>query len=276
MIVAVVPARNEADRISKVLANLAQLPLDAIITVINGCQDRTLQVVRETKIPSLRALFFQEPLGIDVPRAVGAKYGQELGADAVIFVDGDMIGAPPEKLAELLAVVRNGCDVALTNCYPGATHRYAFANTVLEVRHRLNEELGLFPRLGLASPAHGPHAVSGKFLSTVPLQELAVPPVALVMAVQASLTIDIGTTIPHLQLSSSVRDARHAEMVGDTLIGDSLEALCLWKGEHRRRWWKDRSYLGYHPFRRWDILESVLSGHWPVGSKAGGAAGGKY
>ncbi|KKM09326.1 hypothetical protein SY88_19360 [Clostridiales bacterium PH28_bin88] len=274
MITAVVPARNEAERIPKVLANLAELPLDAVITVINGCQDRTLQVVRETRIPSLKVLLFREPLGIDVPRAIGAKYSQELGADAVLFVDGDMIGTPPERLAELLSAVRDGCDVALTNCYPGATHRYAFANTVLEARHRLNEELGLFPRLGLASPAHGPHAVSRRFLTTVPLRELAVPPVALVLAAQASLNIDIGTTIPHLRLSSSVRDARHAKMVGDTLVGDSLEALCVLKGEQRWRRWEDRQYLGYHPFRRWDILEAVLSGQWPAGAKSAGTTGG--
>lgn len=253
-----VPALNEAGRVSRVLNKLLKLPVDAIICVVNGSHDNTLEEAISLKSPKVKALHFEEPLGIDMPRAVGAKYALDLGAQKVLFVDGDMIGVSTKALEDLCLALEQGVDMALTNCYPGATHRYSFANRVLYFRHMLNEITGIYSQVGLASPAHGPHAVSRKLLLQVPLAELAIPPVSMVIALQAGLKIGLGTIIPHLDLASAVRNTRHGEKVGDTLIGDCLEAIHLWKKEPRERSWGGYQFLGYHPLRRWDLLEGVL------------------
>jgi hypothetical protein len=258
LIVAVVPAMNEAGRISRVLNELLKLPVAAIICVVNGSHDQTLEEATSLKNNRVKALHFKEPLGIDLPRAVGAKFALDLGAQKALFVDGDMIGISQKSLAGLCKTLDQGVDMALTNCYPGATHRYSFANRVLYFRHLLNETTGIFSQVGLASPAHGPHAVSRRLLLQVPLAELAIPPVAMVMALQAGLSIGLGAIIPHLDLASAVRNSGHGEKVGDTLIGDCLEAIHLWRGEPRKRSWGGYQFLGYHPMRRWDLLEGVM------------------
>jgi hypothetical protein len=249
---------NEASRVSQVLNVLLSLPVDTIICVVNGSRDNTLEEVLSLRNPRIKALHFQEPLGIDVPRAVGAKYARDLGAEKLLFVDGDMVGVSAMALKSLSKALEQGIDMALTNCYPGATHRYSFSSKVLYFRHQLNEITGIYPQVGLASPAHGPHAVSRRILLQVPIAELAVPPVAMVLSLKAGLTIGLGTIVPHLDLASAVRNNRHGEKVGDTLVGDCLEALHLWKGEPRERFWGGYHFLGYHPLRRWDILERVM------------------
>lgn len=261
MLAAVVPARNEEKRLKKTLETLLAIPAELIIPVINGTNDSSCHIIRQIRSPRIFRLYFKESLGIDVPRAIGAKAALDKGATAVLFVDGDMDGNITENVKELASrVTAGGADMALTNCYPGEYRAglSALASRVLEIRRMLNREIGLEQIIGAASPSHGPHAVSRRLLLSVPLREFAVPPVTLGLAAKSGLDVRIGTTMPHKALGSPEKDPLHSELVAETIIGDSLEALCVYRGEQRSRNLDSVEFNGYHALRRWDLLDAFL------------------
>jgi len=261
MLAAVVPARNEENRLKKAIETLLKVPFDLIIPVVNGSSDGSCDIVRQIKSARLAPLYFKEPLGIDVPRAIGARAALDRGATAVLFLDGDMDGDIAGSLKELIsAVATGGADMALTNCYPGNNRAglSALASCVLKVRRRLNREIGLERIIGDASPSHGPHAVSRRLLLSVPPRELAVPPVSLALATKNGLTVRVGATVPHKALGSPEKDTRHSDLIAETIIGDCLEALRTYRGERRVRSLGSAAYDGYHSRRRWDLLDKFL------------------
>jgi len=250
MLAAVVPARDEANRIGIVLRHLLRLPLDLVIPVVNGCHDRTWERVSGFADGRIEPLRYRFPLGVDVPRACGAFAAYARGADVVLFVDGDMIEDMNSGLRHLLsAVVRGGLDMALNDPYPSLPRPATLAGRIARLRRELNTALGL-EHLGAASPSHGPHAVSRRLLEAVPMEALAVPPVSLALAARAGQRIGVGARIRHADLGSDPRDAEHRRRIGETIIGDCLEGLCIARGEPRCRRRDGREYLGYHPQRR--------------------------
>lgn len=260
MITVVVPAKNEAGRISTVLQNLGTLPIDHIILVSNGSTDGTMQEVLQMRLPKLQIVCFQDCLGIDVPRAIGAKMALAQGSDVVAFVDGDMVGTFNENLMELVdGVLLKHLDMALTNCYPSPPRHIERYNPTFQWRLNLNKELGLDKKIGLATPAHGPHAVSRRFLETISLRELSIPPVTLALARLHKLKIDVATTIPHYRLGSSIKNQIHTNKIIDTIVGDCLEAIATFHNQARTRQWQNRTYLGYHSDRRLDLVDHFLS-----------------
>ena len=261
MLAAVVPVKNEAASVQKVLCTLLSLPADLIIPVLNGCTDGSAEKVRELREPRIKPLYFSGALGIDLPRAAGAHRAYLAGAQGVLFVDGDMGGEIGDVLHRLAdAVTREGTHLALTDCYPpqALAGLSELATRLLSVRLALNRELGLDKDIGTASPSHGPHAVSRTFLERVPVWELAVPPVALALAVKSGLTVRVAATVPHARLGSPRRDAAHCHYIAETIIGDCLEALCVYQNRPRSRFCNHHLYLGYHPTRRFDLLERFL------------------
>lgn len=262
MISVVIPAKNEAGRIGAVLHNLCQLAIDQIIVVINGSRDSTVTEVLKKKPANLHVLYFHEPLGIDMPRALGAYFAYALGSDAVAFVDGDMVGTFHEALSDLIqAVTLRQVDMALTNCYPSPPRHLERFNPTFHWRLTLNRELGLEKKIYLASPAHGPHVISRNFMEKIPWQELALPPVSLALARKKKLKIEVGAVIPHYQLGSSIKTFAHSEKILDTIVGDCLEALCCYRDEPRSREYEGHQYIGYHCERRFDLLAQFLGSH---------------
>lgn len=260
MISVVVPARNEAGRIATVLQNLGTLPVDHIIVIANGSKDATMREILNLRLPKLQIIYFHDCLGIDVPRAIGAKVALSLGSDVVAFVDGDMVGTFNENLMELAeGITLKHLDLALTNCYPSPPRHIERYNPTFQWRLNLNKELGLEKKIGLASTAHGPHAVSRRLLETIPVREIAVPPVVMALARQAKLRLDVATTIPHYRLGSSIKNQIHTNKIIDTIVGDCLEAIAVFRGEPRTRQWQNSTYMGYHSERRFDLLDLFLS-----------------
>lgn len=253
---AVIPAQNEEKSILATLTTVLRLPLKRIIPVINGCSDRTLELTRSIPDPRLHILYFEEALGIDIPRAIGALYAQALGTEGVLFLDGDMSGNIYGNLEQLLATVATGVDLALTNCYPYITHRAKLADLVLKFRARLNRELDLFKTLGLATPTHGPHALSAKALAILEPQALAIPPLSLVQAKKADLTIKVATSIPHEALRSPHKHRRHARLLSETIMGDCVLAIHSYHDEPLKRAAGKHLLRGYHPDRRFDQLRA--------------------
>jgi glycosyltransferase involved in cell wall biosynthesis len=262
MLAVVMPVKNEEKRLKKTIETLLSIPSDLIIPVINGSSDNSCSIIRQVGSAWIQPLYFKEPLGIDVPRAIGAKAALDKGATAVLFLDGDMSGNIAKNLTELISTVyENQADMVLTNCYPGnyMARLSNLASDVLNARVRLNREIGLEEIIGAASPSHGPHAVSRRFLLSVPLRDIAIPPVSLGLASKCGLSVCVGTAIPHNNLGSPGKDYAHSDLIAETIIGDCIEALHVYKNEKRQRLSGSVEYLGYHPQRRWDLLDRFIA-----------------
>ncbi|WP_066634263.1 glycosyltransferase family 2 protein [Desulfolucanica intricata] len=260
MITAVVPVCNEAQSIQKVLENILKVPVHRIIPVVNGCSDRSFEIIKSFDSSDIYPLFYEKALGIDVPRALGAKKAYDLGSDTVLFIDGDMTGVKVNKLRQLISdITKNKTDLALSNCYP-SQYPYSpssLASFVINVRKQLNSLLNL-DYLGTATPSHGPHAVSRKLLETIPLREFAVPPVMLTLAAINHLKICIAAEIPHPELGSPCKDPVHSRRVAETIIGDCLEAMNLYQNKPRERVLNGVKYIGYNQERCREIINKVL------------------
>jgi glycosyltransferase involved in cell wall biosynthesis len=256
----VIPVKNEEERIAKSLDNCQSLPLDKIIIILNGCTDNSKEIILSHSLRNyVYLLEFNAPLGIDIPRAVGAAYAYKLGSNAVLFLDGDMEGEINNNLSKLTYAINvENIDMALTDCYPYNTVRPTIARKVLSYRERLNRSLGLFEKLGVANPSHGPHAISRRLLEVIPWRALAIPPLSLAIAAKANLKIEVATSLPHRNLLSPLRNDDHSILIAETIIGDCLEAICHLKGVPPSREDKGIYYLGYHPERKFDLLDNYV------------------
>ena len=259
MIAAVVPCLNEETRIEAVITNLLSTSIDLIIVIANGCTDRSVEIVKNIKTSKVSLLVFEEPLGVDIPRAFGAKYAFDQAAEMVLFVDGDMTGDLSNNFQQLIDTAKNkNLDLALTNCYPTKGIYSSLAQRVLCYRFRLNDTLGYAADLDVASPSHGPHVLSRNFLEKVPFDYLAKPPLLLSLAKIRNLQVGIGTVIAHGLLGSKQKNNAHNLRIADTIVGDCLEAINLYQGESRSRNFRDKLYLGYDAQRRFDLLRLYL------------------
>ncbi|MDD2497166.1 MAG: glycosyltransferase family A protein [Desulfitobacteriaceae bacterium] len=264
MLAAVIPACNEEAGVAHVINGLLKLPFDLIIPVVNGSEDETLQACFAVPSSRIHVLLFKDPLGVDIPRAVGAYFAYKAGATGVIFVDGDMTGDLHQPLKQIILALNSGVDCALINCYPFIYRRHSLAKKVLGYREILNRKMGIFHKLGLATPSHGPHGISKKLLEELTIEELAIPPAELALAGKKGLHIEVVAAIGHQQLGSPDRSPYHTSMMAQTIIGDCIDALCVLSGTARHRSDKGISYWGYHPQRRFDILKDFYQGQ-PVG-----------
>ncbi|ASS77020.1 hypothetical protein CIG75_20350 [Tumebacillus algifaecis] len=256
---AVIPARNVSKRIGVAIRNVRFAGVEHIIVVLNGCEDDTRECVLALQDEKMTVITFQAELGFDVPRAIGATYAYQQGAEHVLFYDGDLIGHHRHELKQLTAdTVRFGLDLGLTDTY-GTAHRLDMSrNPLLRLRSSLNRKLGLEPRIGLSSPSHGPHVVSRRLLRDIPTAFLAVPPLVLAHAKLQGMRIDALTHIPQARLGSAHKGPAHFDLIRETIIGDLLEAHCLLAGRTRSRHFRGHHFDGYHSKRRFDLLERFI------------------
>lgn len=256
---AVIPARNEASRISSAIRTVRLAGIRQIVVVVNGCHDNTRQVVGSLQEGDLTLLTFREALGVDVPRAIGAAYALSKGARHVLFYDGDLIGPHRDELKHMVTTARRfSIDLGLTDIHGTSYNHQNERDLLTRLRGELNNRLGLHGRLGLSNPAHGPHVVSRKLLETIPLEHFAKPPLLLAHAAKARLHIDTLAHIPHAKLGSAHKGPTHYERVRDTIIGDLLEAIAFTKGFTMNREHRGLYYDGYNSERRFDLLEAFV------------------
>lgn len=258
MWIAIVPAYNEALAIGEIVNKSFQVQMDLVLLVANGCTDQTCaQALHASNHRPLKILHFAQPLGVDVPKAIGAYYALRYQPEGILFVDGDMNGPLKPVLADLRSSIEGGLDLALTNCYPVCQQRSELATQVLLARKELNVHLGLYEKLGVSTPSHGPHGVSGKLLQRLNPRYIAVPPKIMVQAYLLAAEIGVGATIPHNLLGSAERTPLHAEKIAQTIIGDCKEALRLLDPTIEC----STNNEGYRSQRRMDILETFLNIH---------------
>ncbi|MBS4031900.1 MAG: glycosyltransferase family 2 protein [Clostridiales bacterium] len=265
MFAAVVPVHNEEARVGSLLRRLQNIEeISKTYVILNGSNRSTVEevesVYRRNK-QKITLVSFKDPLGIDVPRAVGAQLVYTFSMCHAIFIDGDLVGEITKDLRGLIATARlNKLDLALTDCYPEKKALEAVSEPMHFFRRLLNQELGLQSRLGIATPSHGPHIVSRRLLPLVPWDDYAVPPMLLAHAKCNNLNIGIAGVIPHGLLGSSIKNQTHSQLIIDTIAGDCLEALSVLHHQPRNRSFEGKTYLGYHKQRRFDLLQQFLGG----------------
>lgn len=236
-----------------------QTKTDKVLVVINGCIDKTYDNVNNIHDDKIRTLYFNKPLGVDIPRSVGSYFALKEGARSLIFIDGDMCGEILKNIDEIIMDIEyNHIDIALTDCYPENFDSSPMARILLAFRERLNREIGIFDKISCATPSHGPHGLSRKLIRKVGFANIAVPPVALSIAALQGLNIRVSTKLPDSLLGSTIKDEVHAEQMAKTIIGDCIEALSVYRGEERKRGYNGTEFLGYHKNRRFDILNTIL------------------
>ncbi|WP_432406836.1 glycosyltransferase family 2 protein [Wukongibacter sp. M2B1] len=259
MIYTIVPARNEEEKIHKTLSMLLRTNSDKILVIANGCTDNTLKRVCDINSDRMQILYFNKPLGLDVPRSIGALYAYKSGATGFIFVDGDMIGNISDNINEIiLDISSNNIDMGLTDCYDSSYTNSNMAKVLLAFRRQLNLELGIYDKIIHATPSHGPHGVSRKLIDKIGFKILSTPPVELALAVKNKLNIKVSTRIPNHVLRSTTKDEQHASQIAKTIIGDCIEACSIYQDNTPKRGFDGMDFLGYHKGRRFDIFDCVL------------------
>lgn len=259
MIYTIVPARDEGDRIDKTLDMLLRTNTDKILVLINGSTDNTLEKVCNIDNDKILIYCFNKPLGLDIPRAIGAYFAYNLGATGFVFVDGDMIGNISHNIDEMISGLScNNVDLGLTDCYHQTNSNSNMAKILLSFRRQLNLELGIYDEIRYAIPSHGPHSVSKRLIDKIGFESLAIPPTTLALAVKNKLNIKVTTKIPNYMLESTTKDEFHALQIAKTIIGDCIEASSIYRDNTRTRGFDGKNFLGYHKNRRFDILRLIM------------------
>lgn len=215
---AVVTAMNEEKAIPGVLEQLARLPLDETVVVVNGSADQTFWSTRN--LSGGIVVHVMRPLGHDVGRALGAKL---LRTDIVLFLDGDF-PIYAEHLVPFLYAVDRGADVALNDITP-FIDVFSSRDPVTIVKELLNRALGRSD-LAANSMTAVPHALSRKAIETIGCPNLIVPPKAQALAIRRGLRVETAGSVDVIS-KNRVRDKNSGRdnPVSHLIVGDHLEAL---------------------------------------------------
>jgi len=212
----VIPVMNERRTIAAVIREASRVhPSTEVIVVANGCKDGSDRVAERLGACVVR---FELPLGHDVGRSIGAHMAK---GDIVLFTDADIV-VPAVKLSAFVRAVDSGVDVAL-NRYLGPIGKRRVHGVVL-AKHAMNAMIGQSGLKG-ASMTTIPHAVSRRALETIGIENLAVPPKAMVVASASGLAIQ---SVQYVEVGkSNPRKRRNGkrDLLERLIVGDHLEAL---------------------------------------------------
>ncbi|WP_179223914.1 glycosyltransferase family 2 protein [Paenibacillus tyrfis] len=216
----IIPVLNERKKLPSVLREVMKIGAGKleIIVVANGSTDGSKQIAESM---GARVFSFEEPLGHDVGRSIGAGLAN---GKILLFLDGDIV-IPARDLRRFVHAVHSGVDVAL-NRYLGPI-RTRSVHPVVLAKHALNAALGRTDLRG-TSMTTIPHALSRRALAAIGAGELAVPPKAHAMAVQKGLVVrpvhfvSVGRLNPRRKRRWTTHGT---DTVGQLIIGDHLEAI---------------------------------------------------
>ncbi len=214
----IIPVMNEQRTLAGVIREAAGVhPKTEIIVVANGCTDASARLARRL---GAIVLEYKEPLGHDVPRAVGARHAK---GDVLLFIDGDMV-VPARDLRPFAAAVLSGIDVAL-NDYDGPVQSQEI-HPVVSAKHTLNSFLGR-PDLKGASLTAVPHALSRHAVLQLGYEALEKPPLAQTAAVLGGLGIRVVHGVNVGRLNRSRIRLKQGDLLTPLVLGDHLEAALL-------------------------------------------------
>ncbi|MDQ8736572.1 glycosyltransferase [Paenibacillus sp. LHD-38] len=226
----VIPAQNEERTIGRVIREIKQLSPMEIIVVVNGSSDQTEVIARQL---GAATIVFQEPLGTDVGRAIGAYAAS---GDTILFVDSDF-DIPWRELAPFSDAVREDCDIAVNRLDHHLGMRMPWS-TVTALKIALNMALGR-EDLANASLVHVPFAMNRRALEVMHWSTLLCPPKAYALGMLGGLSIRAVHRIEVDRLNRyrphkhNNRGMNHSEAAMQ-IIGDHFEALYAIHGRRER------------------------------------------
>jgi glycosyltransferase involved in cell wall biosynthesis len=171
-IVVVVPARNEAAHISRVITSMPAL-VDGIVVVDDCSDDGTADQAREAGDSRVAIVATSAQSGVGGAMVLGYRRAIELGCDIAVKMDGDG-QMPAEYLPSLLdAIIEDGYDYAKGN-------RFLTGESVKVMpTHRMLGNIVLTFMTKMASgywhvfdPQNGYTAIKSKVLQTIDLDKL--------------------------------------------------------------------------------------------------------
>ncbi|CAM3429267.1 glycosyltransferase family 2 protein [Marinicrinis lubricantis] len=217
-VAAIVTVMNEETTLPPLLRELDRFSPDELIIVVNGSTDNSHSVASQH--PNARIVYYEQALGHDVGRAVGAMASS---ADILLFLDGD-ITVDAEELLPFIYAIEQGTDIALNDLTPyiGMFHQ---RDGVSIVKEFLNRSLGRAD-LSVNSMTAVPHAMSRKALDVIGCHMLMVPPKAQSVAIMNGLIVGHGGSVNVFQKNRQ-RETNQGQsnLVADLIIGDHMEAL---------------------------------------------------
>jgi glycosyltransferase involved in cell wall biosynthesis len=166
--VAVVPAWNEEGNIGRVVADIPREVCRHVVVVDNASTDRTAEVARDAG-----AIVVHQPRrGYGYACAMGVRKAYELGADIIVFLDGDYSDYPDEMPVVVGPVIRGEADMVVGsrlrggNMQRGALPGHAiFGNRLISAILRL--------RFGVRITDLGPfHAIRADVLRSLRMREM--------------------------------------------------------------------------------------------------------
>ncbi|OME86313.1 hypothetical protein BK120_10185 [Paenibacillus sp. FSL A5-0031] len=217
----IIPVQNEERTIGRVIQEAILLSPAEIIVVVNGCNDRTESIAREL---GASVIVFQEPLGTDVGRAIGAYAAT---GDALLFVDGDF-HIPWKELAPFPNALLRECDLAVNKLDHHLSMRMPWS-AVTTLKIALNMAVGR-EDLANASLVHVPFALNRRALNVIHWSNLLCPPKAYALGLLGGLTVKPVHCVEVDRLNR-YRPIKHKNAGGDhsiatmQIIGDHFEAL---------------------------------------------------
>jgi glycosyltransferase involved in cell wall biosynthesis len=219
----IIPAQNEAAAIGEVIRQARKIEPKEIVVVVNGSGDATARIAAEL---GAKTILFEEALGNDVGRAVGAKAAV---GDILLFIDGDF-AIPPADLYPFAAFVAQGVDVALNDLNYYLDLRFPL-HIVTACKYAVNLALDR-QDVGAGSMIAVPHAISRRALRHIGWEMLLPPVAAQVMAALSGCSVRCVHRVEADRLNR-IRPDQHFAAVGyppavERILGDHLEGLyCL-------------------------------------------------
>lgn len=215
VIVAVVPALNEAATIAAVVRGAAE-HVDHVVVVNDGSSDETSELAA-----AAGAIVVDHPrrLGVGAAISSGLAKADELGATAVVQTDGDG-QHDPRSIPDLLAPLERGADLVVGSRFEHGFEMGVVRRVVLEVFARL-----ISYRLGtrLHDPTSGFRAFSPQAIATLtpifPLKYLSDTVEVLYLAADRGLVIE---TVP-VRMTARVAGKPSAGLVQS--IGYALRVM---------------------------------------------------
>ncbi|MEO6457711.1 MAG: glycosyltransferase family 2 protein [Chloroflexia bacterium] len=117
LVVAVIPAWNEEGNIGRVVADIPRDLCHVVVVVDNASTDRTAEVARESGAVVVR----QPKRGYGYACAAGVSKAYKLGADIIVFLDGDYSDYPEEMPLVVGPILESKADLVIGSRLSGGT-----------------------------------------------------------------------------------------------------------------------------------------------------------
>lgn len=217
----IIPAQNEDATIGQVIKEAQLLAPNEIIVIINGSSDRTEAIAREQGAVTIT---FQEPLGTDVGRAIGANAAQ---SEILLFLDGDFV-IPYVDLMPFVEAASTCCDLAVNQLNQHLRMRMP-PGMVTALKVALNIALGR-EDLENASLVNVPFAMNREALEVIHWTHLQCPPKAYARGLLGGLRclpahrVEVDRLNRYRHGKHDLAGERYSQSA-QQIIGDHIEAM---------------------------------------------------